>query len=103
MDDLVVRTDERDGPTVLVEGVLDMSTLDTLERAIAALVHQRQDICLDLRDLTFCDSAGLQVLVSGYRKALDHGVRFEIRAASRSVTRLLEITGLRDLLGPAPD
>lgn len=103
MDDLVVRTDEQDGPTIVVEGVLDVSTLEALDRAVAALVEQGSDVCLDLRDLRFCDSAGLQVLVAGYSRALEHGLRFEIRAASRSVSRLLDITGLRELLGPVPD
>ena len=99
---LEVREEFDEGPTVVVVGALDLSTVTTLERSLDRLVAAGEDICLDLRGLAFCDSSGLAALMRGYNRAVARGVRFEIKAASPPVLRRLDVTGLRSLLGPSP-
>ena len=103
MDGLEVRREVDSGPTVVVAGSLDILSVAQLETELQRLRFAHQDVCLDLRGLTFCDSSGVQALLTGYRKAVDDGLKFEITAASSSVLRLLDVTGLRPTLGPPPD
>jgi anti-sigma B factor antagonist len=55
-------------------------------------------LVVDVTEMTFIDSSGLRILVQARRKAADAGGRFELHQPSDSVVRLLELTGLDDLL-----
>ncbi|HEX8977597.1 MAG TPA: STAS domain-containing protein [Solirubrobacteraceae bacterium] len=89
----------RDGSTVVVapSGELDLATVGQLRDAMG-----RADGCavlvLDLRGLTFMDSAGLSLVVEEHRRAADVGIEFRVVRGSREVQRLFELTGLADRL-----
>ncbi|MET7397446.1 STAS domain-containing protein [Dactylosporangium sp. NPDC005572] len=59
----------RDGDTltVRVAGDLDLATADELTRAVAAAGEGHEEIVVDLADLGFIDSAGINVLLKGRR------------------------------------
>jgi len=66
--------------------------LAALERAGA------KAILLDVRNLGFIDSSGLQVLLRAYRRSETNGHRFLLTGASPIARRLCEITGTEFLL-----
>ena len=50
-------------------------------------------LCIDLGDVTFCDSSGLNALLIARREAHRQGTAVHLARPSHAVTRLLEITG----------
>jgi len=98
---LTIEVDEQVTPTVLaVSGELDISTAPDL----AAVAEERiaegdSSLVVDLSELTFCDSAGLATFVRIHRRLRDEGGRFALAAPMPAVSRILEVTGLRDVFG----
>ncbi|MFJ6793552.1 STAS domain-containing protein [Streptomyces sp. NPDC091268] len=60
---------------------------------VPALAASRHGLDLDLSGVTFCDSAGLHVLLGLNRMAAGSGKSLVLTAVSRRVARLLGITG----------
>ncbi len=58
------------------------------------------EIDLDLSELTFVDSSGLQAIVSVHDDLTSSGRVVHILRPSYAVRRVFEITGLRELLSP---
>jgi anti-sigma B factor antagonist len=83
-----------------LSGELTYVTADQLaQRLLPRITAAQPHILLDASDLTFCDSAGLSVLVRAYRQAHAHGGEVRLRGASRTLRRTLELTGLQALFG----
>jgi anti-sigma B factor antagonist len=85
--------------TVRIEicGEVDLSNSDTLEAALAATDLDTADaVVLDLRQLTFCDSAGCWVLLRFEREAHLAGHPTNIYGATRTVQRVLTILANSD-------
>jgi len=100
LGELQVREEPGEAATLVVSGSLDLASAAALGDALDHRLAGGHDVCLDLVDLAFCDSVGLQVLVRGYQRAAETGRRFEISRASPSMLSLLDVTGLRTLFGP---
>jgi anti-sigma B factor antagonist len=99
-DQLRVRVDRGEHEVVVhIDGELDPHTAPLLQREIDALVDAgTPTIVLDLSRLDFVDSSGLRVLIRAHQHALSNGGRFVLRNPSATALRLLEITGLTNLL-----
>ncbi|AGZ45460.1 STAS domain-containing protein [Actinoplanes friuliensis] len=76
--------------TVVVTGEVDMSTADAMYRAAAGDTAGADGVTLDLRGVTFFDSAAIQALV---RLAEHFTGRLEV-VPSAQVHRVLDIAGL---------
>jgi anti-sigma B factor antagonist len=50
----------------------------------------------------FCDSAGLNSLVQAFRRAGASGIEMRLAAGGPAVRRILEITGVDQLIGSYP-
>lgn len=90
------------GPAVHVTAVgeIDSSSAPALERCLdAVLAGELTRLTIDLRDVTFLDSAGLCVLAAAHKRTREQDVALRVLAASRAVIRPLQITGLWQLLG----
>ncbi|MBO1330138.1 STAS domain-containing protein [Streptomyces sp. VRA16 Mangrove soil] len=86
------------GDTVLfrVRGELDLRTGPRLDRALTPF-HARH--CeLDLAEVPFTDSTGVNLLIRHQRGAARAGGSLCLVAVTRSVRRVLEITGTAGLL-----
>jgi anti-anti-sigma factor len=86
--------------TVVLAGELDLSNRDDIH---ATLLGELTDpgtaaVRLDLSAVGFLDSTALSVLVAAYQSARDAGKTFAITAVSAQVSRILQVTGLEDLL-----
>lgn len=80
-------------------GELDIATTPELEQALAdATADAVTEIVLDLRELTFMDSSGLRALAQANTRAGEAGVELSIWRGPRQIERVLEISGLGELL-----
>jgi anti-sigma B factor antagonist len=83
-----------DAPLVEAHGEIDHNNCGSVEAAIgAALDEGNLVVLLDLRDVTYIDSGGLSVLLSGVRRLRDRGW-LGVLGPNANVRRLLEIVGL---------
>ena len=88
-------------------GDIDVATAGPLREELLALVEaeQPEHLVIDLRDVTFMDSAGLSVLIRVRKQQLQHGGDVTVVNPSPRVDRILKITGLdvAFAFGPASD
>ena len=85
--------------TVRVSGELDLDTGPRLREYLAVrIAHCPGVLALDLTDVGFCDSSGLQALVATLRRArlLDRHLVLVVEKDGR-LHRLLELAGVIDL------
>ncbi|PWU45864.1 anti-sigma factor antagonist [Micromonospora sp. S4605] len=100
-----VRHTEEDGEARLwLAGELDLSTagelVAVLDRLAEAGTHR---LLVDLSGLTFCDSTGIAAFVRGDNRAAAAGGWLRLTGATGRVARLLQLTGLGDILGDDSD
>ncbi len=61
--------------------------------------HRRPGSCVDLAEVTYCDSCGLRVLLAAQARARDVGASFVLRGAHGQPARALKLTGLDQVFG----
>ncbi len=84
---------------LVVQGELDLSTVDVLRDVLHSEKARAATVVLDLRQLQFIDSSGLSLVVSEQRRASEDGFRFAIAVGGAlSVQRVFELTGLQGTL-----
>jgi anti-sigma B factor antagonist len=59
-------------------------------------------LIVDLTATTFCDSAAVHTLVHAFKQARASGVELRLALGGPAVSRLLEITGVNQLIGTYP-
>ncbi|HTP20944.1 MAG TPA: STAS domain-containing protein [Solirubrobacteraceae bacterium] len=85
--------------TLTVTGELDLVSSPVLEREIERANGLDTDlILLDLRGLEFMDSTGLHLLVKAHQSAEQAGHRLALTKGSEQVQRLLDLTGVGELV-----
>jgi len=100
---VIVSTDG-DRSTVALRGELDLSGVDRARQAIEeAEAAESPLLVLDLSELDFIDSTGLEVMLRAARRAHDEGRRLIVARPSRYVRRLLELTAIDQSLDIVDD
>lgn len=80
---------------VHVTGEIDIFTSHALRtRLLHALPYGSGRLIVDVSAVSFCDAAGLAVLVGVQRRARRRGVGIALRGPRPQLIRLLRITGL---------
>ena len=79
---------------VIVHGQLDLASADTLEAELAAVGAEASVVVLDLRDLAFMDSTGLQVIVRTERRLRQDKRRLTLVRGPSQIQRLFLLAGL---------
>lgn len=93
----------RDGLHVIaLRGELDLRAAGELEAALVPLGDAAR-VCLDLTELEFIDSTGLEVILRAARRAHDSGRRLVVQRPSRYVRKLLEVTAIDHSLDVVED
>ncbi|MEU4038446.1 STAS domain-containing protein [Streptomyces collinus] len=86
---------------VTLRGELDLVSGSQLRgRLSEALAASPSGLDLHLSGLSFCDCAGLSVLMELRRRALSEGKAVVIQDTSPAIDRLLELIGAQDLFSP---
>jgi anti-anti-sigma factor len=79
---------------VRVAGEIDLDSAgDLSEAALAAMQEIGPSLVLDLSGVTFMDSTGLKVLLAVHKRAELAGGRLVLAGPTRSVNRVVSITG----------
>ena len=82
-------------PTVRAAGEVDIQTSPALEEQLRSVLDQgHPSVFVDLGDVTFLDSTGLSVLVSGLKRCQIAGGELRLVSPRPNVLKVLEITGL---------
>ncbi|WP_406055492.1 STAS domain-containing protein [Streptomyces sp. NBC_01077] len=80
---------------VTVAGELDRDTQEPLHAALTEALDRRPErIVVDCGRLTFCDSTGLNLLLTTRLDAVEAGSRLELAALRPPVDRVFDITGV---------
>jgi anti-sigma B factor antagonist len=97
---LSLNSEPRDEVTVIsVSGELDLVTAPKLAELTGRLLEQgHRRLVSDLSGLAFCDSTGLAVFVRTKNRMDQQGGRMSLAAPSTIVYRVLEVSGLLEVL-----
>jgi anti-anti-sigma factor len=97
-----VETTERNGlATVTIRGELDCATAPSLRAALEDLDAVARVVRIDLSAADFMDCAGVGVLVVSHRRLSRRGGGLVLDSPSGPVRRVLELTGLLDMIAVA--
>ena len=100
---LLVQVVQRPGRAVSVtgHGEIDMTTVDTLSDTLATVLRQECPIHIDvnLAEVTFMDSSGVNALMACRAEARPTGCRITISHPRPVVRRVLTVTGVGPLFG----
>ena len=84
---------------LLVRGELDMETGPRLDEQIREVEAQRPAVLvLDLREVSFFDSTGLQLVLDADVRAREEGRRFVVLPGDGEPMRILELAEVADRL-----
>lgn len=97
---LTVHTEQHDDVVVVsVAGELDMATAPQLQDEITDLLDRGcKQIVFDLDNLSFCDSTGLSVFIRTKNSCDEANGRVRLAAPQRAVLRVLQVSGLTEVL-----
>ena len=93
---------EPHGVDVRVSGELDVAVVDRLKQRLDSLARPGETVVLDLSELSFIDSAGLNVIVTAFHQAKRDG--WELRVdpnLSAPVLRVVKLIGLDAVFWPS--
>jgi len=102
-ESMVVSTRWNDSTVVIVvEGELDLHASPKLTSVVERMLSEKPHaVEIDAAGLTFADSAGLRALLLARNDAEQRGTVLRLIRVSEPLDRLLEMTGLREILGVA--
>jgi anti-sigma B factor antagonist len=94
--ELKISTASQGGHAVVsVYGEVDLYTAPRLQTELAALVRDGVTrLVVDLSGVEFCDSTGMNVLLSAMKRLREQGGSLELAAPRSAVRRILQVTGL---------
>lgn len=100
----ITPTQTHGGVVVLaVDGELGVHTSDTLRGSVIAVAEQgHRHVVLDLAQVPFCDSSGLNALIVIYRHVNAAGGSLTVAAAPPRLMRLLQLTGIHRMIPTHP-
>jgi anti-sigma B factor antagonist len=84
---------------VTLSGDFDLSAIAAFRDAVEGSDTPWTGVEIDMRDVVFMDSSGLQALVSLNNRARERGMAVTLVHPSHPVSRLLELTGLESQFG----
>jgi len=95
-----VSIDQVDGHSnVRVTGEVDLATATELRQRLNAVIAAGTgDVDLDLSDVTFLDSSGVSVLLAARHALHDTRHQLTVRNPSKPVLRVLELSGVLDIM-----
>ncbi|MFF8293583.1 STAS domain-containing protein [Streptomyces sp. NPDC016309] len=96
---LSVVTTFTEGVRVLtLAGEIDHHTGDQLRRALEVTDTARPRIVIDMRQVTFMDSTGINILIAAYQSVTKVGGWLRLAAPTDSVLRVLQLVGVDDVI-----
>jgi anti-anti-sigma factor len=89
--------------TIILAGELETDSVELFLACVReAFEARRRPIAVDARGVTFMDSSGLAALLHACSMSRHAGLPFRVSEASPNVGRLLEVSGVEELLMDIP-
>jgi anti-anti-sigma factor len=82
-----------DGVVVSPRGEIDLATIDDVGAQIER-AHDARHVYLDLREVTFIDSAGVRLIVESARDLAARGAELVLIRGTAAVQRVFDLVGL---------
>jgi anti-sigma B factor antagonist len=80
-------------------GEIDMHTAPALREQVFALIEEdRRPLVVDMTDISFCDSAGVNIAAAARKHAADQGVTLAIVGLNGRVDKVFRMTGMDRLI-----
>jgi anti-sigma B factor antagonist len=81
---------------VTISGEIDLYTAPRLHSELVGVLDDGMPgrVVIDMSGVEFCDSTGMNVLLSCLRRARERGGELEIAAPRPAVRKILQVTGL---------
>jgi anti-sigma B factor antagonist len=86
-----------DHELVIASGEIDLYTAPRLQSELTAVIASAAPasrVVVDMSGVEFCDSTGMNVLLSCLRQARERGGELELAAPRPAVRKILSVTGL---------
>lgn len=86
-----------DHVNVTVTGEIDLYTAPRLHSELSAVIASAapaSKVTVDMSRVDFCDSTGMNVLLTSLRQANEREIGFELAAPRTAVKKILQVTGL---------
>jgi anti-sigma B factor antagonist len=85
-----------DHTIVIAAGEIDLYTAPRLHRELVDVLADDRParVIVDMSGVVFCDSTGMNVLLSSLRRAKERGGQLELAAPRPAVRKILQVTGL---------
>jgi anti-sigma B factor antagonist len=83
--------------TVIAAGEIDLYTAPKLQTSLAAIIDSAGPaarVVVDMSGVEFCDSTGMNVLLSCLRQVRERGGELELAAPRPAIKKILQVTGL---------
>jgi len=93
---------DSDDVRLVVSGEVDLETSASLREALSEIVSSRH-VSLDLTGVGYMDSTGLRTILVAKEEIERAGGTLDVAAASTIVSRLIEISGVSELLAHQPE
>ena len=90
------------GTRIAVRGDLDLATVGSLKPALEKAIATGEPTVLDLAECTFLDSSALKAIADAGRNAQEAGAGFAVARPSPQAARVLEISGLNEIVTIEP-
>jgi anti-sigma B factor antagonist len=83
---------------VRVRGEIDVVSRERFEAAMAEALDAGGPMVIDMREVTFCDSTGLNALVAANKRAIEEGTAIALVAVPPRVRRVFRITAVDEFI-----
>ena len=98
------RAGDRDVTVMVLDGDFDLPAVDGYDEVFAEVRKDAVAVVVDTTGVRFVDSSGLNALARSREAAESDGFPLAVVVAGESaVDRVLDVSGLTDVLDPAPD
>jgi anti-sigma B factor antagonist len=84
---------------LVLAGEIDMHTAPALREQLFALIEEdRRPLVVDLTEISFCDSSGVNIAAASRKHADGHGVMLAIVGLQGRVDKIFRMTGMDRLI-----
>ncbi|MDX3114523.1 STAS domain-containing protein [Streptomyces scabiei] len=83
---------------ITVAGEIDLDTIEPLRQALAVPNLPRPRIVIDMHQVTFMDSTGINTLITAHRTLTEAGGWIRLAAPTKAVLHTLQLVGLETLI-----
>ncbi|MEU0413613.1 STAS domain-containing protein [Streptomyces griseorubiginosus] len=98
----IVETSSEGIRILTLAGEIDDDTGETLRQALDLSAIPRPRLVIDMRQVTFMDSTGINILITAHQSATDAGGWIRLAAPTSPVLRIIQIVGLDTLIDCRP-